>query len=416
MKKVFILFLMILLVGCSNDDTVDNSDSENKPEIKETETIKISLWNVKPTIEVDRIDPWLVVRKLSNSIIACEGADPGIYEPILDFAITYNRNDFYNSTNNYPFLLGSYKSGGTIIGVGNKSGLINPDGDMVLEPKNHYRTSDTAGTTFDVGDINYDYSIGYDGGHPGGSNGCSGLFLTKDGSIYYPFMDENIGSFDNYMFSKTNFYDKAIECGFIKDGEYVLLNTHASKVDKDNYKYKDNLPDDLIVGYVLYNKNNYKVLNIQNNYVACDYSNNIVLFAKANKSPYDALNMADSIYGRQSKLYYAYEYCCDQYEYSDFTYVDQDGKTIASGYEDGYGFYEGYAAVKKNNKWGYIDTKGNIVVDFIFESASPIIEGKSWVIYNGKLGKLNIIDMINNDISFIEKVLNSDYYEVIIDK
>ena len=60
-----------------------------------------------------------------------------------------------------------------------------------------------------------------------------------------------------------------------------------------------------------------------------------------------------------------------------------DGKTlqvvIEPQYDDVQNFYEGVAAAQKNGKWGYIDTKGNVVVDFKYESASPVKNGKAEV-------------------------------------
>lgn len=65
-----------------------------------------------------------------------------------------------------------------------------------------------------------------------------------------------------------------------------------------------------------------------------------------------------------------------------------DGQTfqvvIEPQYEDAQNFYEGVAAVQKNGKWGYIDTKGNVVVDFKYESASPVKNGKAEVYEYGK--------------------------------
>lgn len=91
--------------------------------------------------------------------------------------------------------------------------------------------------------------------------------------------------------------------------------------------------------------------------------------------------------------------------YYDSIYIDSNGKQIGEIYQSGYPFYEGYAAVKQNNKWGYIDNKGNVIVDFIFDKATPIFNGKAWVIYNGKTGRLNIKDMIDNNVSFNEEIL-----------
>lgn len=52
---------------------------------------------------------------------------------------------------------------------------------------------------------------------------------------------------------------------------------------------------------------------------------------------------------------------------------------IAPQYEDGFVFSDGLAAVKKNGKWGYINTKGDVVIDFIYDDAAPFNEGRALV-------------------------------------
>ena len=48
---------------------------------------------------------------------------------------------------------------------------------------------------------------------------------------------------------------------------------------------------------------------------------------------------------------------------------------IAPQYEDAQRFSDGFAAVKKNGKWGYIDEEGNVVVDFQYDWAGIFNEG-----------------------------------------
>ena len=48
---------------------------------------------------------------------------------------------------------------------------------------------------------------------------------------------------------------------------------------------------------------------------------------------------------------------------------------IAPQYEDAKGFNDGYAAVKKDGKWGYIDEEGNVVVDFKYDWAGIFNDG-----------------------------------------
>jgi len=52
-------------------------------------------------------------------------------------------------------------------------------------------------------------------------------------------------------------------------------------------------------------------------------------------------------------------------------------------------FSEGLAAVQLNGKWGFIDKKGNTVVDFIYDSAQKFREGYSFVELSEKCGFIN---------------------------
>ena len=54
----------------------------------------------------------------------------------------------------------------------------------------------------------------------------------------------------------------------------------------------------------------------------------------------------------------------------DTVYLLKDGKETGEYFEDARPFSdEGYAAVKKNGKWGFIDTDGTIKIDFMFDDA-----------------------------------------------
>lgn len=46
-----------------------------------------------------------------------------------------------------------------------------------------------------------------------------------------------------------------------------------------------------------------------------------------------------------------------------------DGEETGNVYEDARPFSDGWAAVKRDGKWGFIDTQGNVMIDFQFEDA-----------------------------------------------
>lgn len=74
-------------------------------------------------------------------------------------------------------------------------------------------------------------------------------------------------------------------------------------------------------------------------------------------------------------------------------FVDKKGKMIIEPqYDDARSFSNGYAAVKKGGKWGFIDVSGKQVLGFGFEDARDFIEnGKVFVKINNKWEFLKLI-------------------------
>ena len=65
--------------------------------------------------------------------------------------------------------------------------------------------------------------------------------------------------------------------------------------------------------------------------------------------------------------------------------LDQQGKTIATGFDDARCFIDGYAAVKQNGKWGFINNSGEIVIGYCYDDAdsfcmglAPVCLGDAW--------------------------------------
>ena len=55
-------------------------------------------------------------------------------------------------------------------------------------------------------------------------------------------------------------------------------------------------------------------------------------------------------------------------------------------YEEIHGFSDGFAAVKRDGLWGYIDGRGNTISECIFESAGDFENGKAAIVYRGYTG------------------------------
>jgi hypothetical protein len=66
-------------------------------------------------------------------------------------------------------------------------------------------------------------------------------------------------------------------------------------------------------------------------------------------------------------------------EYLEEGASDDDKFVISPVYEDARPFFNGLAAVKFNGKWGYIDNRGNTVIDFQYDGAKSFIETAAFV-------------------------------------
>jgi hypothetical protein len=86
-----------------------------------------------------------------------------------------------------------------------------------------------------------------------------------------------------------------------------------------------------------------------------------------------------------------------------WVYLFSDGRWIDDYYEDARPFSdEGYAAVKKNGKWGFIDTNGNEKIGFIFDDALS---------FGQHLAAVKIEDMWGYISLFGEIVIEPVFYE-----
>ena len=72
-----------------------------------------------------------------------------------------------------------------------------------------------------------------------------------------------------------------------------------------------------------------------------------------------------------------------------YGYCDMEGRPVIwPCFESAYQFTDGLAPVKLG-QWGYLDTKGDFFISPIFDMASPFEYGRSEVIYQGEIHKMN---------------------------
>lgn len=71
-------------------------------------------------------------------------------------------------------------------------------------------------------------------------------------------------------------------------------------------------------------------------------------------------------------------------------FVDSEGNELFNKQFEGVRkFTEGLAGVKQDDKWGYINTKGDVVIPCIYDDAWGFSKGLAQVQQNGKKGLIN---------------------------
>jgi len=101
-------------------------------------------------------------------------------------------------------------------------------------------------------------------------------------------------------------------------------------------------------------------------------------------------------------------------------YINTKGEQIVEcKFDNAWSFNEGFASVEKDRKWGYINTKGEQIVECKFDDACDFNEGFAWVKKDGKWGRINtkgcfvIFDESKNEIEVFDKAIdrsNNTFY------
>ena len=87
----------------------------------------------------------------------------------------------------------------------------------------------------------------------------------------------------------------------------------------------------------------------------------------------------------------------------------EDGTAVTDAvYEQVMYYTDGYCAVKKDGKWGFIDEQGNEVTDFIWDMVTPVYQGKAYVGINGIFGILDLKQTLDNGIPVTEETVYGD--------
>ena len=89
-----------------------------------------------------------------------------------------------------------------------------------------------------------------------------------------------------------------------------------------------------------------------------------------------------------------------------WNFINTEGKLLSEQwYDDAWFFSEGFAPVKLNGKWSFIDTKGKILLERWYEDAYPFSEGFALVRFEEKM----------NHIDTEGKLLSEQWYDEVMD-
>lgn len=215
-------------------------------------------------------------------------------------------------------------------------------------------------------------------------NGFAGGKDTDDTTGYY---------FSNDFRSITNYFNGGIGLG----GNYKIFVVHDGRVMEmvpsgNKYIYADG---SLSVKEKVHDR---FVLPVINGEAKWDYT-------QADVSGWALADRNNNILGITNYEPYRMKECVNGFMpvkvdgKVGFVNLENHGQLIASGYDDVKYFEDGYAPVKKGNKWGFIDENGHEVSDFIFDEASPLYNGRSYVKINGKFGILDVGKTLQRKVS-----------------
>lgn len=245
-----------------------------------------------------------------------------------------------------------------------KWGYLNENLDIVIGPKYDFVTSFHEGRSF-VREGKYWKII-----DKSGNVIMSKLWPAFRGSAYET---------DNgYVDKINNSYFQDGRC-FVQTNKYktLLVDLNGSTIiDFEKYLQQHNAHSIMHNGKPLYSWEHY----YNNRYIYCD--NNDLYGYINEKGDISIVPTYDLTYGFSEEL--APVKLQDKWGF-----IDTMGQiVIPLAFEDvnRAGFHEGLCAVKINGKWGYINSKGKIVIEPKFDSARSFSEGFAVVQYDGLLG------------------------------
>ena len=212
-------------------------------------------------------------------------------------------------------------------------------------------------------------------------------YINKDGEMVIPYMYHIAKSFSNGLAVVVSQHGESHESFFI--------NRKGEKVIDGPFENADSFSEN----FALVQKNGYWGCIDKNGKTVVPFMfDKIKLFSEGHAVVCDGWHWGyvnkdgkivipekyDQAYDFSNGLAHVIERGCH-------CYIDVTGRIVARGFYDACDYSEGYALVQNptNGKWGYIDTKGIVVVPYIFDDASSFSEGRALVKKDGRVGYID---------------------------
>lgn len=343
MRKVMIAMMSAaLLCGCSSR----NKETSSTKPVKTAEPERETVWEVKPSLDYDSI----------------EEMNPSDHYYVK--VSTQNSGDLYVKTepewNGYPAEICGYSGDVLIAEKDNAQSLINYEGDALSDVSvNLFNTPRQQGITGGI----YNDAMAF--GYQDNSSSKAMVFnknfksVTETDSDSFK-EDPNDSSNAEPFFASLN-------------GTFgvVYMKTDDSG-NRKGWAFEE-LDPSILSGRIILDIVN-DAYNSQSKAVYNPSDNTTVPLASGTYHE-GAFANGDYVVGDGNNV----------------TVIDADSQQgIAVSYQDAKYFEDGYAPVKKYGKWGYIDSTGKEVTDFIFDDASVLYHGKAMVKWKGQYGVIDV--------------------------
>ena len=215
------------------------------------------------------------------------------------------------------------------------------------------------------------------------------------------------------------------------DYSWGLIDIEGRMIIPNQYEYVSGLSDGLIRASVFDGNSRYGYLNLQNEIVipfeysyAEDFYNGYAIVSNNGKT--GVIDKDNNIVVPMMPYKYIMHIYSDEPETKDWQFrvatydpprvaiLNNKGERVFPIYQIIGFFKEGVVDVKKDGKWGFVNSDNHTKIDFIYDEVFQFYDGKAWVLKEGKQGFINlkgeiITPIIYDHISFTNIVTGSEF-------